>query len=287
MYASARTDTGAHVSFLIRGAHFSALLGRIANGIILLEAARNRRICGQLPLTASAEMAPRPVRNRLLSKLGSAGYLRLRSSLEEIVLHEDEVLYGLGDKVRHLYFPNDAIVSMLVRVNEGRTVEVAMEGNEGVAGSATYLGGSTACFLSSVRHAGTAMRLPVSALAESTIRHTGLEKLLRRYVHALFLQTAQLGVCNRFHAFDARFARWLLMTRDRTSEPELRSTQTSIAQVFGVRRSTVSEAAGGLLKQDVIDYCRGRIRILDPARLRDAACPCYGIVKRQYDSFLD
>ena len=234
-----------------------------------------------------AAAAAQPVRNRLLSKLVGAGYHRLRSSLEEIVLHENEVLYGPGDKIHHLYFPNDAIVSLLAKVDAGRTVEVAMEGNEGVVGLAMYLGGSTACSLSSVRHAGTAMRLPASALTECAVRHDGLEELLRKYVLALFIQTAQLGVCNRFHAFDARFARWLMMTHDRTGELELKSTQTSMAQVLGVRRSTVSEAAGGLLKQDIIDYRRGRIWILDRARLREAACPCYGIVKRQYDSFLD
>lgn len=214
-----------------------------------------------------------------------AGYVQLQPSLEEVALHGGQVLYEPGDKVRHLYFPNDVIVSILVRVDQGRTVEVAMQGNEGVAGSIGYLGLSTARCHSSVRHPGTAMRLPVSALAGG--RHARLEKLLRRYAHALFMQTAQLGVCSRFHAFDARFARWLLMTNDRTGEPELRSTQTSIAQVLGVRRSTVSEAAGSLLRQGIIDYCRGRIRTLDAARLRDAACPCYEIVKRQYDSFLN
>lgn len=228
-----------------------------------------------------------PVRNRLLSKMATAGYERLQPNLEEVSLHENQVLYGLGDVIRHVYFPNDAIVSLLIEVDDGRTVEVAMEGNEGVAGLAIYLGGLNSCNLSNVRHAGTAMRLPVSVLAENYGRHGNLLELLRKYVHALFMQIAQLGVCNRFHSFDARLARWLLMTHDRTGTLELNATQISMAQMLGVRRSTVTDAASGLLKQNIINYRRGRIEILDQARLRDAACACYGTIRRQYDSFLD
>jgi CRP-like cAMP-binding protein len=238
-------------------------------------------------MTAVAAVMLEPVRNRLLSKLASADYQRLQPDLEEVQLHENQVLYGLGDVIHHVYFPNDAIVSLLIEVDEGRAVEVAMEGNEGVVGFAIYLGGLKSCNLSTVRHAGTAMRLPVSALAKSANRHGDLENLLRRYVHALFMQVAQLGVCNRFHSFDARLARWLLMTHDRTGKLELNATQISMAQMLGVRRSTVTDAASGLLKQNIIDYRRGRIEILDRARLQDAACTCYGEIRSQYDSFLD
>jgi CRP-like cAMP-binding protein len=238
-------------------------------------------------MTAVATAMHEPIRNRLLSTLASADYARLQPDLEEVSLHENQVLYGPGDVVSHVYFPNDAIVSLLIEVDEGRTVEVAMEGNEGVVGLAFYLGGLNSCNLSNVRHAGTAMRLPVSALAESANRHGDFEGLLRRYVHALFMQIAQSGVCNRFHSFDARLARWLLMTHDRTGTLELNATQISMAQMLGVRRSTVTDAASGFLKQNIIDYRRGRIEILDRARLRDAACTCYGTIKRQYDSFLN
>lgn len=227
-----------------------------------------------------------PVSNRLLTKLASTGYQRLQPNLEEVSLHENQVLYGLGDVVSHIYFPNDAIVSLLIEVDDGRRVEVAMEGNEGVAGLAIYLGGLNSCNLSNVRHAGTAMRLPVSALIE-TERDDGLAELLRRYVHALVMQIAQLGVCNRFHSFDARLARWLLMTHDRTGTLELNATQISIAKVLGVRRSTVTDAASRLLKRNIIDYRRGRIEIIDRARLINAACTCYGTIKNQYDSFLN
>jgi CRP-like cAMP-binding protein len=228
-----------------------------------------------------------PVINRLLLKLNSADYQRLQPDLEEVSLHENQVLHGLGNVVSHVYFPNDAIVSVLIEVAQGRTVEVAMEGNEGVVGLAIHLGGLNSCNLSNVRHAGTAMRLPVRALAESSGGVGEFEGLLRKYIHAFFMQIAQLGVCNRFHTFDARLARWLLMTHDRTGALELNATQMSMAQMLGVRRSTVTDAASRLLKQNIIDYRRGRIEILDRARLRGAACPCYDIIKRQYDSFLD
>ena len=173
-------------------------------------------------------------------------------------------------------------------VDDGRKVEVAMEGNEGVAGLAIFLGGLNSCNMSSVRHAGTAMRLPVSALTEGIERRGDLADLLmRRYVHALFMQVAQSGVCNRFHSFDTRLARWLMMTHDRTGTLELNATQISIASVLGVRRSTVTDAASRLLKQNIIDYRRGRIEIIDRVRLVDAACSCYGSIKDQYDSFLN
>ena len=228
-----------------------------------------------------------PCGNRLLSKLEPEAYQKLQPKLEEVSLRENQVLYALGEVVSHVYFPNDAIVSLLIEVDEEHTVEVAMEGNEGAAGLAVSFGGLTSCNLSRVRHAGTAMRLPVAILAEAADRYGDLNHLMRRYVHALCMQIAQMGVCNRFHSFDARLARWLLMTLDRTGTRELNATQRSIANMLGVRRSTVTEAASALLKQKIINYHRGRIEILDPVRLGDACCPCYEIIKRQYDSFLD
>ena len=226
------------------------------------------------------------VRNRILSTLSRAEYRRLRPSLEPVALQDNEVLYAPGDVVRYIYFPDDAVVSLLFDVDRGRTVEVAMEGNEGAVGLAVYLGGVNSCNLSIVRDAGTAMRMSVEVLTRCAHRRGGLEDLLRRYVHALVTQVAQSGVCNRFHSIDARLARWLLMTQDRLGSHELRATQASIAQMLGVRRGSVTAAASSLHKEELIDYRRGRIVILDQARLRAASCPCYGIIKRQYDSFL-
>jgi CRP-like cAMP-binding protein len=227
-----------------------------------------------------------PARNRLLSKLPKAEYRRLRPSLDEVVLQRDEVLYAPRDIVSHLYFPTNSVVSLLFNVDERRTVEVAMEGNEAAVGLAIYLGGVASSNLSRVRHTGTAMRLPVSALEKHNTQPGKLQELLRRYVHAFMVQIAQLGVCNRFHNIDSRLARWLLMTQDRVGSHDLSATQESIANMMGVRRSSITDAASGLHKMNLIDYHRGRIEILDEVGLRTASCACYATMKRQYDSFL-
>ena len=227
-----------------------------------------------------------PFRNRILAKLPKAEYRALRPSLDEVVLHQDQVLYGPCDVVSHVYFPNDSVVSLLFDVDERRTVEIAMEGNESAVGLAIYLGGVNSLNLSRVQHTGTAMRLPVSALLKSNSRNGDLEGLLRRYIHALVVQIAQLGVCNRFHNIDARFARWLLMAHDRVGSHDLSATQESIASLLGVRRSSITDAAGALHKRSIIDYRRGRIAILDEERLRASSCACYVTMRRQYDNFL-
>jgi CRP-like cAMP-binding protein len=219
--------------------------------------------------------------------LARTEYRRLRPSLEQVALHANEVLYAPGDVVKYIYFPDDAVVSLLFDVDERRTVEVAMEGNEGAVGLAVYLGGVSSCNLSIVRDAGTAMRLEVNALLKCVNQRGRLQGLLHKSVHALVMQIAQSGVCNRFHSIDTRLARWLLMTQDRAGSHELLATQESIARLLGVRRSGVTAAASGFQKQSMIDYRRGRIEILDQRKLRAASCSCYGIIKRQYDSFLN
>jgi CRP-like cAMP-binding protein len=213
-------------------------------------------------------------------------YRRLWPRLEQVALQANSVLYAPGDVVTHIYFPNDAIVSLLFDVDKRRTVEVAMEGNEGAVGLAVYLGGVRSCNLAKVRDAGTAMRLNVNALTQCATQRGRLQGLLHKSVHALVTQIAQSGVCSRFHSIDERLARWLLMTQDRVGSHELRATQESIARLLGVRRSGVTAAASGFHTQNMITYRRGRIEILDQRRLRSAACSCYGIIKRQYDSFL-
>ncbi len=227
------------------------------------------------------------VKNRILSKLTKSEYRRISPNLEQVALSSDTVLYAPGDVVSHVYFPINAVVSLLYQVDAGRTVEVAMEGNEGVVGLAVYLGGLKSCNLSIVRDAGTAMRLNVDVLASCVDQPGPLRNLLHKSVHALVTQIAQSGLCNRFHSVDARLARWLLMTQDRVVSRKLHATQESIARMLGVRRSGVTAAAGGFQKHRIINYRRGRIDILDQRGLRAASCSCYGIIKRQYDSFLN
>lgn len=228
-----------------------------------------------------------PVRNRLLSKLPSVSYQLLQPHLEEVSLSENQVLYDLGDTVDHVYFPHNVVTSLSIEIDAGRSVEIAMEGNEGATGLAILLGGLNRSALCTVRHAGIAMRLPVDVLTQSINLHEDFAVLLRRYIHALLIQIAQSGLCNRLHPFDARLARWLRMTHDRTGKLELKATQISIAKLLGVRRSTVTEAAKRLLKQNIIDYRRGHIEIIDADRLANAACSCYTVMQDRYNSFLD
>lgn len=225
--------------------------------------------------------------NRILSTLAHTEHRHLRSSLEQVVLNKSQTLYAPGDVINHIYFPDDAVVSLLFDVDDRRTVEVAMEGNEGAVGFAMYMGGVSSCNLSIVRETGIAQRLEVDSLKRFTNQPNGLPGLLEKYVHALITQIAQSGVCNRFHKVNARVARWLLMTQDRLGSSEITATQESIAGVLGVRRSSVTAAASGLHRQNIIHYSRGRIEILDQRGLHAASCACYGLMKRQYDSFLD
>lgn len=227
------------------------------------------------------------VRNRILSTLTRTEYQRLRAGFEHVELHAGEILYEPGNDIRYIYFPGNAVVSLLFNVDTRRTVEVAMEGNEGAVGFAIYLGGVTSSNLSIVRDPGVAVRMDVTALIRRANHGARLQGLLNRYVHALVTQIAQLGVCSRFHSIDARLARWLLMTQDRVGSAKFYATQESIAHMLGVRRSGVTTAASSFHKQNIIDYRRGQVEILDKRGLRKASCPCYRVIKHQYDSFLN
>jgi len=227
------------------------------------------------------------VKNRILSMLSATEYRRMCPPLEQVSLQANEVLFTPGKTVRYIYFPDDAVVSLLVDVDKRLMVEVAMEGNEGAVGLSVYLGDASSCTLSIVREAGTAMRVDAHVLTRFANQGERLQHLLRKYVHALVTQIGQAGLCNRFHNIDARLARWLLMTQDRVGSSAVRATQQSIAGMLGVRRSSVTAAARGLHKQNMIDYRRGQIEILDQTGLCAASCSCYEIIKRQYDSFLD
>lgn len=227
------------------------------------------------------------VRNRILSRLAEPEYRQLQPGLERVALRARDVLCAPGDHVEHLYFPNDAVVSMLFEVDASRLVEVAMEGNEGVVGLAVHLGGNGSPNYSTVREAGTAMRVAVDILPALTNGCADLHALLDKSVYAFAMQIALAGICGRFHTVDARLARWLLMTQDRLGSRELHATQESIAHMLGVRRSSVTVAASGFHKREVIAYRRGRIQIRDRRQLRAASCSCYGIIKHQYDSFLN
>ena len=224
--------------------------------------------------------------NRLLAAIPADVYARLEPHLQPASLTLGEVIYEANDALTHVYFPLDSVVSLLYKVDDSKTVEVAMEGNEGVVGLVFYMGGMKSYNLSVVRDSGTAMRLDIDMLAKYAAAPGPLRDLLNKSTHALITQIAQSGICNRFHSVDARLARWLLMTRDRIGSRTLLATQETIARILGVRRSSVTESASTFQQQKIIDYSRGRIDILDQRRLLKSSCTCYGIIKRQYDSFL-
>ena len=226
------------------------------------------------------------VGNRVLSTLAKTNYQNLWPGLKRVVLDAEKVLYPPGDAVTKFYFPIDSVVSLLCMVDEKRTVEVAMEGNESVVGLMTYLGGENPYHLSVVRNAGAAMQVDVEFLRSCAHSPGPLQDLLNKSVHALVTQIVQSGVCSRFHSIDTRVARWLLMTRDRTGSQTFWATQESIARLLGVRRSSVTAAASSFQLQRVIDYRRGHIEIIDDDKLHAACCSCYGVIQRQYDSFL-
>jgi CRP-like cAMP-binding protein len=196
------------------------------------------------------------------------------------------VLYESGHELRHVYFPTDSIVSLLYVMLDGASAEVAVVGNEGIIGIALFMGGETMPNRAVVQSAGHAYRLPGQLLKQAFQDSIALQHLLLRYTQALLTQLAQTAVCNRHHSLDQQLCRWLLLSRDRLSSDELLMTQELIANMLGVRREGVTEAAGKLQAAGLIRYQRGHITVLDRAGLEARACECYEVVKREYDRLL-
>ena len=198
-----------------------------------------------------------------------------------------QVIYESGGELGHVYFPAPGcIVSMLYVMVDGASAEIAVVGNEGMVGIALFMGGGTTPSRAVVQSAGQAYRLPSKALQDEFHRHSGLQILLLRYTQALITQMSQTAVCNRHHSVDQQLCRWLLLSLDRLSSNELTMTQELIANMLGVRREGVTEAAGKLQADGIIRYSRGSITILDRSALETRVCECYGVVKREYDRLL-
>jgi len=230
---------------------------------------------------SSAAAIPRA--NRLLDALPPAEHERLMSGCEPVELAFGEVLYQPGGPIRHAYFPVDCLVSLLAVV-EGRTVlEVGMVGSEGMAGISLALGIGVSPTRAVVQESGTAMRIGSARLGREIIRNPSLRRGLFRYTHALLAQATQTAVCSRFHRLEARLARLLLMTRDRTCSDDFHLTHDFLAHMLGVRRVGVTQAAGTLQHRNLIRYHRGGITILDRKGLEAASCRCYEIVNRVID----
>jgi CRP-like cAMP-binding protein len=227
-----------------------------------------------------------PQRNLLLDALPEVEQERIYPDLQLVQLPLGSVLYESGDVLRYVYFPTNSIVSLLFVMEDGASAEIAVVGNEGVIGVALFMGGETTPSRAVVRSAGYAYRLVGRRLKEEFHRNGALQVSLLRYTQALITQMAQTAVCNRHHSVDQQLCRWLLLSLDRLPSDTLKMTQELIADMLGVRREGVTEAAGRLQKHGVISYARGKITVLNRAKLEQLSCECYRVVKRETDRLL-
>ena len=232
----------------------------------------------------AAAHAPR--QNHLLAALPAADFERLQSGLKLVPLPLGDVLYESGSQLRHVYFPSPAIVSLLYLLADGASAEIAVVGNEGIIGISLFMGGETTPSRAVVQSAGHAYRLPGNSLKEEFNHGSAMQHLLLRYTQALITQMAQTAVCNRHHSLDQQLCRWLLLSLDRLPANELVMTQELIANMLGVRREGVTEAAGHLQEAGLIRYSRGHITMLDRPGVEARTCECYAVVKRECDRLL-
>jgi CRP-like cAMP-binding protein len=230
---------------------------------------------GRTKASRIAAVARAGTPNRLLAALPAREYELLLSGLEPVRLTYGEVLYEPGERMRHVYFPSDCLVSLLTVVEGHRALEVGLVGREGMVGSRLALGIDTSSVRALVQGSGTAVRMTSARFLQEFRRSPALQRALFRFTDALMLQITQTAACNRFHVVEARLARWLLMTRERLPSGEFHLTHGFLADMLGVRRVGVTSAAGALQRQKLIRYQRGNITILDQQGLQAAACSCY------------
>jgi CRP-like cAMP-binding protein len=197
-----------------------------------------------------------------------------------------DVLYEPGVKLRYVYFPTTSIVSLLYVMEDGASAEIAIVGNEGILGISLFMGGDTTPSRAVVQSAGHGYRLKAERLKNEFERFGSTMHLLLRYTQALITQMAQTAVCNRHHSVDQQLCRWLLLSLDRLASNQLTMTQELIANMLGVRREGVTEAAGKLQDAGLIQYTRGRINVLDRRGLEARSCECYQVVKTEFDRLL-
>jgi CRP-like cAMP-binding protein len=222
----------------------------------------------------------------LLAALPPEDFELFASQLELVPMPLGQMLYEPGTQLRHAYFPTTSIVSLHYVTESGASAETAGVGNEGVVGISLFMGGDTTPSSAVVQTAGHAYRLDRHVLQQEFNRAGALQRLLLRYTQALMTQTAQTAVCNRHHSVEQQLCRWLLLTMDRVPTRDLVMTQELVASMLGVRRESVTEAAGNLQNAGYIRYRRGHIAVLDRTGLETHACECYGVVKKELDRLL-
>ena len=227
-----------------------------------------------------------PLLNQLLAALPQAERQRWLPQLESVDLALGQVLYESGAATPYVYFPTNAIVSLLYVLENGASAEIAVVGFEVVVGESIFMGGGSTPSRSVVQSAGQGYRLRADAIKEEFEQAGPVMHLLLRYTQALITQMAQTAVCNRHHTLDQQLCRWLLLSLDRLKGDQLTMTQELIANMLGVRREGVTEAALKLQRAGLINYARGRINVLDRPGLEGRTCECYGVVKKEYDRLL-
>ena len=223
--------------------------------------------------------------NHLLAALPSVEMQRWLPKLDLVTLKIGQVLLESGATPTHVYFPTTSIVSLLYVLENGASAEIAIVGNEGLVGISLFMGGGSTVSRAVVQSAGRAYRLSASTLQDE-FKIAPVLHLLLRYTQALITQMAQTAVCNRHHSLDQQLCRWLLLSMDRLTGDELLMTQELIANMLGVRREGVTEAALKLQRDGLIKYARGHIRVLDRPGLEHRVCECYAVVKKEYDRLL-
>lgn len=238
-----------------------------------------------MPLPPRTDRDGKSIKNRILRTIPEDEFMSLRPLLEEVEMPQYKIFYDQGEKIANAYFPNEGMVSLVVLVHDGRSVEVGITGCEGVVGAPLAFGFESAPMRAIMQIAGRGLRIPSLALEETFDRCPNLKLLIERYVMMQQLQVAQLAACNRLHDMDQRLARWLLMCQDRIDSENLPLTHEFLAQMLGSGRPTVTIAAGVLERAGLIQNTRGSLKILNRKRLEDAACECYRVIQNYNGAF--
>jgi CRP-like cAMP-binding protein len=233
-----------------------------------------------------ASEATKKNNNHLLALLPAKEFERVSHYLELVELKLGEVLYESGGQLNYTYFPTTAIISMLYVLENGASTEIAVVGNEGILGISIFMGGETTTSRAVVQSAGYSYRLKSQILLAEFNRGESMMRLLLRYTQALITQMSQTAVCNRHHTIEQQLCRWLLLSLDRLPSRSLTMTQELIANMLGVRREGVTEAAGKLQQRGLITYCRGRIDVTNRTGLEKVVCECYQVVRNELDRLM-
>ena len=230
--------------------------------------------------------AHQPKDNHLLAMLPEAEWERMAPHLVAVDMPLGQVVYESGDPIHHVYFPSTAVVSLLYVMEDGASAEIAIVGNEGLIGIAVFMGGETTSSRAVVQNAGRGYRIGARILRDEFHRGGPVQRLLLRYTQALIAQMVQTAACNRHHSIDQQLCRWLLLSLDRLPSNELKMTQQLIANMLGLRRPGVTDAAMKLQDAGLIRYSYGNIEVLDRPGLEKRVCECYAVVKREFDRLL-